>query len=104
MHTLLHITDDAKHYNLNLEENCFDFENTLGKITRLIRRANRPLAQVSKRFSEQSQLNSRNFFSKNQTFIENKNLLTLQGRIISNKLPNDKYVFLKNQRTENNKN
>lgn len=54
IHNLLHVADDAINMNCSLSMiSAFPFENMLGKIKRLIRSGNRPLAQVCRRLHEQ---------------------------------------------------
>lgn len=53
LHSLIHLADDPKNMNCTLTElTAFPFENALGKIKRLVRSGNRPLAQVSRRIHE----------------------------------------------------
>ncbi|XP_076621593.1 uncharacterized protein LOC143341998 [Colletes latitarsis] len=53
VHNLVHITDDVQNLKYSLEElSCFPFENYLGKLISMLRRWNKPLAQVIRRLSE----------------------------------------------------
>ena len=55
VHNLLHVADDAMNFNCSLSRiSCFPFENTLGEIKRVLRTANKPLAQVCRRLHEQN--------------------------------------------------
>lgn len=53
MHSLIHLTDDVKNMNCTLTAlTAFPFENALGKIKKMLRGGNRPLAQISRRLYE----------------------------------------------------
>lgn len=52
-HNLIHVADDVKHMNAPLTEfAAFSFENTLGKLKKLVRAPQNPLAQVARRLCE----------------------------------------------------
>lgn len=53
MHNLIHLADDVEYMKCPLSDmNAFPFENTLGKMKRLIRNGNKPLAQICRRLQE----------------------------------------------------
>lgn len=53
MHNLIHLADDAKNMKCSLSEvTAFPFENMLGKLKKLLRSGNRPLAQLCRRLYE----------------------------------------------------
>lgn len=53
VHSLLHIADDCVTYGVSLNKiSAFPYENFLGRLKRLVRNANNPIAQVAKRLSE----------------------------------------------------
>lgn len=52
VHGLVHISDDVKQHG-NLDEfSAFPFENYLGKLKKLVRKPDNPLAQIIRRLSE----------------------------------------------------
>lgn len=57
IHNLTHLADVVLNLKVTLDQiSCFPFENYLKKLKSLLRRPNRPCAQVSKRLSEKSVL------------------------------------------------
>jgi hypothetical protein len=52
IHSLLHITDDAKHFGSLNNCSCFPFENYLSSVKRLVRNGKSPLQQIAKRLKE----------------------------------------------------
>lgn len=52
VHNLAHLVDEVERFGELESFSAYSFENMLGKIKRLIRNGNRPLAQVSKRILE----------------------------------------------------
>lgn len=53
MHSLIHLADDVQNMNCPMSEiTAYPFENTLGKIKKLLRHGKNPLAQVCRRLSE----------------------------------------------------
>lgn len=73
VHNLLHVADDVLNFNCSLSRiSCFPFENTLGEIKRVLRTANKPLAQVCRRLHEQNMT-----IDKNIRIIENKILKSI---------------------------
>jgi len=53
MHSLIHLADDVKSMGCSLSKvTAFPFENTLGKIKKMIRNGKRLLSQISRRFHE----------------------------------------------------
>jgi len=52
VHSLLHLVDDASQYGCLDNVSCFPFENALGKIKRMIRKPQSPVAQICCRITE----------------------------------------------------
>lgn len=53
VHSLIHLADDCINFNTSLnEQSAFPYENFLGRLKRLVRNGNNPIAQVGKRLSE----------------------------------------------------
>ncbi|XP_046408651.1 uncharacterized protein LOC124173179 isoform X1 [Ischnura elegans] len=53
IHNLIHTADDVKFMSAPLQDfSCFPFENMLGQIKRIIRTANNPLSQLTRRLAE----------------------------------------------------
>lgn len=52
VHNLAHLVDDVKRFGELESFSAYPFENQLGKIKRLLRTGNRPLAQIAKRMIE----------------------------------------------------
>jgi len=53
MHNLIHLADDVKNMGCSLSNvTAFPFENCLGKIKKLLRSGNRPLAQICRCLQE----------------------------------------------------
>lgn len=64
MHSLIHLADDAKYFKAPISSfTAFAFENTLGKMKKMLRSGNRPLPQICRRLHEQ--------FIANTTQIKN---------------------------------
>jgi hypothetical protein len=52
VHSLLHITEDAKNYRSLNNCSCFPFENYLSSVKRLVRSGKAPLQQIARRLQE----------------------------------------------------
>jgi hypothetical protein len=53
MHSLIYLADDVKSMGCSLSKiTAFPFENTLGKMKKMVRSGKRPLSQISRRFHE----------------------------------------------------
>ena len=52
VHSLLPLVDDARQYGCLDNVSCFHFENALGKIKRMIRKPQSPVAQICRRITE----------------------------------------------------
>jgi len=52
IHSLLHLKDDVDNFGILDNFSCFQFENRLGHIKRLLRSGNHPLAQLNRRKAE----------------------------------------------------
>jgi len=52
IHSLIHLADDVKNMKCFLSNYTFPFENLLGKMKKLLRSGNRPLAQLCRRLHE----------------------------------------------------
>lgn len=60
IHSLIHIADDVEHYGVSLNElSAFQFENHLQKLKKSVRKAQNPIAQVTKRIVEMEKMNCR---------------------------------------------
>ena len=55
MHSLIHICDDVRRFGSVDEFSAFPFENTLGRMKRMIRNGKLPLMQICRRLSEYAQ-------------------------------------------------
>ena len=53
MHSLVHVCDDVRRFGALDEFSAFPFENTLGRMKRMLRNGNKPLQQICRRLSEQ---------------------------------------------------
>lgn len=63
MHNLIHLADDVKNMECPLSNvTAFPFENCLGKIKKLLRSGNRPLAQICRRLQEIYLIDIKNLF------------------------------------------
>lgn len=76
IHNVIHIVDDVKKFGILQNISAYPFENELYKIKNLLRSGNKPLAQVAKRLSEKSSVESRKPEAKypklyNETTFEN---------------------------------
>ncbi|XP_030764844.1 uncharacterized protein LOC115889069 [Sitophilus oryzae] len=91
VHSLIHITDDVQNLKVNLNDlSCFSFESYLGKLVKLLRTPNRPLAQVVKRLSE-----TQIFFyipNTNNTELQFKNCLLTSNNF------KDSFIIMKNNK------
>lgn len=98
IHNLVHITDDVENLKYSLEElSCFPFENYLGILVSMLRRWNKPLAQIINRLSE----NDTPTIRKNITDIivktqNNKKSIEFSHFKLKAYGLRDCYVFLKN--------
>lgn len=52
IHCLLHLTDDVRKFGSLDEFGAFKFENYIGKITKLLRKGEKPLQQIARRLGE----------------------------------------------------
>lgn len=52
VHNLSHVVDEVERFGELDSFSAYSFENGLGKIKRLLRSGNRPLAQIAKRINE----------------------------------------------------
>lgn len=53
-HNLIHIVEDAKKYGHTYNISCLPFENFLGKLKKMVRCPQNPVAQIVRRISEKS--------------------------------------------------
>ena len=64
VHSLIHLADDVKRYGALDNVSCFEFENHLGKLKKMVHRAQDPVAQVTRRIREKENVSgSRQAFS-----------------------------------------
>ncbi|CAH1107023.1 unnamed protein product [Psylliodes chrysocephalus] len=99
VHNLLHLADDAINFNCSLNDiSCFPFESFLGKLKRMLRKPDQPLAQVCKRLSE-NENNDVTYDDINHNFFVNETFQYIQTSYFKIKYSifnkNDCYVFLK---------
>lgn len=95
VHCLLHITDDVEHFQSSLDEiSCFQFENFLQQLKRLVRGKQNPLVELAKRLSEhksddprKAKLITKIDVSKNACFMTKDFVV-----FVKNILPNDQLV------------
>ena len=95
VHCLLHITDDVEHFESSLDEiSCFQFENFLQQLKKLVRSKQNPLVELAKRFSEHKSDDPRKAtlitkidISKNSCFMTKYFVV-----FVKNILPNDQLV------------
>ncbi len=90
VHGLIHLANDARKHGELDAFSAFKFENHLGKIKKLVRSANLPLSQISRRISE---LECLPLFQPNQS---NSNHLLVNSCEVQIKFPNN-IVFLKDK-------
>jgi len=105
-HYLLHLADDVRlNYTLN-DISAFPFENQLGLMRKLLRTANKPLAQICRRIHEQNIINKKAVIPPILNIVKQKKLpdnrqllLKLQYRnfSITTKQPNN--IFMLNNDT-----
>jgi hypothetical protein len=93
-HSLIHLADDVKYHKEVLDElSCFIFENFLGSLKSMIRRPNRPCAQICNRMSEKIDFN---FIDQSPKPVQcnSKKIQFSNYEIIANNA-RDSYVLLK---------
>jgi len=56
VHALIHLFDDCNNFGSLDSVSCFKFENYMGHLKKLVRKSDKPLQQVVKRFEERSSL------------------------------------------------
>ena len=52
VHSLIHLTDDARKFGSLNNISCFPFENYLGRLKRVVRRPQSPISQIIRRYRE----------------------------------------------------
>ncbi|KAB0790112.1 hypothetical protein PPYR_05330 [Photinus pyralis] len=93
VHSLIHLADDCLYFKETLNEvSCFPFENYLGKLKYMLRRPNRPAAQICKRLSETSYINYDRLDNANSFVVHNNTISFPKFKISLNK--KDCFVFL----------
>ncbi|XP_031342118.1 uncharacterized protein LOC116170009 [Photinus pyralis] len=100
MHSIFHMAKEAVdgHYSLD-EMSCFPFESYLGKLVKMIRTPNKPLAQVCVRLAEQSNFLEEYPLNRCNTVNENKTILNHHhGYKINITSDKDSFILLKNKR------
>jgi len=70
IHNLIHLAQDVQTYGALDVFGAFRFENHMGKLKKMIRKADKPLQQLAKRFSELENIES------NRKYLNNKSKLT----------------------------
>jgi len=70
IHNLIHLAEDVRTYGALDVFGAFRFENHMGKLKKMTRKADKPLQQLSKRFSKLENIES------NKTYLNNKSKLT----------------------------
>ena len=55
MHNIWHIVDDVKMCGHLVNVSCFQYESALGQLKRLVKKPQRPIAQIVRRLHEQGQ-------------------------------------------------
>lgn len=70
IHNLIHLAEDVRTYGALDVFGAFRFENHMGKLKKMIRKADKPLQQLAKRFSELENIES------NRKYLNNKSKLT----------------------------
>ena len=60
VHSLIHLADECEIHGRLDEFSCFPFETYLGKLKKLVRSSNKPLAQLVRRISELEHVESFN--------------------------------------------
>ena len=63
VHSLIHLADDVKQYGALDNVSCFEFENHLGKLKKMVRKPQAPVAQVVRRIGEKEAPGSKQTFS-----------------------------------------
>lgn len=76
VHNLSHLVDDVEYLGELDSFSAYPFESTLGKIKRLLRNGNRPLAQVAKRIIEDFNCNSASGEPTKPAVEQNKPILS----------------------------
>jgi hypothetical protein len=79
LHALSHLAQQVKQFGALDNISCFPFENFLGRIKKLVRGPNRPLAQVIRRLTEIN--------SSNKTVVENVENVETHEEHFSGPLP-----------------
>lgn len=103
IHSIHHMAYDVLQQNYDINEySCFDFENYLGQLIRLVRGSKNPLQQVVRRILELNNNNSELFKKVNILGITRSNgditKITLKFQCINPKNYIDSYVILKSNR------
>lgn len=70
VHNVIHVVNEVERYGELDSFSAYPFENMLGKIKRLLRSGNHPMAQVAKRIVEGVKCN---FAAKNSDMLWSKN-------------------------------
>lgn len=86
VHNLAHLVDDVERFGELETFSAYPFENQLGKIKRLVRNGNRPLAQVAKRMIEDFNCVLASDRIK-KAIVKNENAVTLSKRNDGSNVP-----------------
>lgn len=73
IHNVIHLADDCRKYGSLDNISAFCFENYLGKLTKLVRKPNKPLEQVVRRILEQRQISVENRTKPVCEFVVSRN-------------------------------
>ena len=66
VHSLIHLTDDARKFGSLNNISCCSFENYLGQLKRVVRRSQSPISQIIRRYREKIRMAQ--LFSADNTF------------------------------------
>ncbi|KAG1698564.1 hypothetical protein GQR58_005730 [Nymphon striatum] len=70
VHSLIHIPDDVKNFGTSLHEiSVFQFENHLQKLKKSVKKAQNPIAQISKRLTESEKSKCRRTPKRNYHYV-----------------------------------
>lgn len=70
---MIHIVDDVEHFQCTLDRiSAFPYESMLGKMRKIIRTANRPLAQVCRRMHEMDHIKKLNYAQSSLVILKEK--------------------------------
>lgn len=72
VHNLLHLVDDVKNHGPIDQFSAFPFENFLQSVLKLVRKSEKPLQQIVKRYSERSSVNQKIIYAKNYPIFSKK--------------------------------